>query len=123
MPPRVLLVDDNESFLADARRLLEAEGVPVLGVASTGAEAASLSASLAPDVALVDVMLAAESGFEVAQQIVDRAPGTDVILISTHAEDDFIELISASPARGFVQKSELSAAAIRRCSVRRNRGK
>jgi hypothetical protein len=38
---------------------------------------------------------------------------SEVILISSHAEDDFAELIAASPVRGFVPKSELSAHAIR----------
>jgi hypothetical protein len=37
-----------------------------------------------------------------------------VILISTHAEDDFAELIADSPAAGFISKSELSADAIHR---------
>jgi hypothetical protein len=37
-----------------------------------------------------------------------------VILISTHAEADFADLIAQTPAAGFVPKSELSAAAIRR---------
>jgi hypothetical protein len=36
-----------------------------------------------------------------------------VILISTHAEDDFADLIAASPAVGFLSKAELSADAIR----------
>jgi hypothetical protein len=36
-----------------------------------------------------------------------------VILISTHAEDDYLDLITASPALGFLSKSALSARAIR----------
>jgi two-component system, NarL family, nitrate/nitrite response regulator NarL len=37
-----------------------------------------------------------------------------VILISTHTEDDYADLIAETPAAGFVPKSELSALAIRK---------
>jgi cobalamin synthase len=42
------------------------------------------------------------------------AAAAPVILISTHAEQDYAELIAASPAVGFLAKAALSAAAIRR---------
>jgi len=41
------------------------------------------------------------------------ASGPRLILISTHAEQDYADLIAASPAVGFLPKSALSAAAIR----------
>jgi hypothetical protein len=37
-----------------------------------------------------------------------------VILISTHSEEDFADLIAASPAVGFLSKAALTAEAIRR---------
>ena len=40
--------------------------------------------------------------------------GPVIILISTHAEADFADLIQEAPVAGFVPKSELSASAIRR---------
>lgn len=48
---------------------------------------------------------------DVARRLTDGGP--PVILISTHSGDDFQELISASPARGYLPKSALSARAIR----------
>jgi two-component system nitrate/nitrite response regulator NarL len=114
MPLRVLIVDDNASFLRAARGLLEAEGVSVVGVACTGLEAHTLAGRLAPDVILVDISLAGESGFDVARRLTELpAAGTAVILISTRAEADFADLIAASPALGFLSKSELAAAPIR----------
>jgi two-component system nitrate/nitrite response regulator NarL len=110
--PRILIVDDNPSFLAAARSLLEAEGLPVVGLACTGSEAVELCTTLGPDVALVDVTLSGESGFEVTRLLARDAPGTELILISTHDERDYLELIADSPARGFLAKSELSAVAI-----------
>lgn len=64
---------------------------------------------------LIDITLAGESGFELAQRLAEQRRGTAVvILISTHPQVDFADLIDESPAAGFLPKSELSADAIRR---------
>ncbi|MET7699055.1 MULTISPECIES: LytR/AlgR family response regulator transcription factor [unclassified Streptomyces] len=113
MSMRCLLVDDSARFLEAARTLLERDGVEVVGVASTGAEALARAAELAPDVVLLDIELSdGESGFEVAERLT-RSVSANVILISTHPQDDLHELVAASPARGFLHKSLLSARAIR----------
>jgi CheY-like chemotaxis protein len=116
MALRTLIVDDNAAFLDAARALLEREGLAVVGVASTTAEALERSEELQPDVVLVDIMLGRESGFALTRHLVldDRNGGPRVILISTHAEADFADLIAASPAAGFLPKSELSLDAIAR---------
>jgi DNA-binding NarL/FixJ family response regulator len=116
MALRVLIIDDNHSFLEAARSLLEREGLAVVGVASTTAEAMRQDDELRPEVALVDITLGAESGFVLARGLSenDRDDRLTVILVSTHAEADFAELIAGSPAKGFLPKSELSAEAIRR---------
>ena len=86
-----------------------------MGLASTSAEAMRRSAELHPDVVLIDITLAGESGFELARQLSawDNNAAA-LILISTHAQADLADLIADSPAAGFVPKSELSADAIRR---------
>jgi CheY-like chemotaxis protein len=112
---RCLIVDDNPRFLEAARGLLEREGVAVVGTASTSAEAAQRVDELRPDVALVDIDLGGESGFDVARQLHanrHEAP-LRIILISTHAEQDYADLIAASPAVGFLAKTALSVRAIR----------
>ena len=111
---RCLIIDDNASFLGAARTLLEREGILVVGEASTGAEALELAADLRPDVTLVDIDLGGESGFDLAESLAGD-PGrfsTSVILVSTHAERDFADLIADRPADGFLAKSELSAAGV-----------
>jgi DNA-binding NarL/FixJ family response regulator len=111
-----LIVDDNASFLEAARALLERQGVTVVGVATTGAEGLKGSEELAPDVILVDIDLGSESGFTVAREMADRAAGAsaNVIFISTHAQEDFADLVADSGAVGFLAKSELSREAIER---------
>ena len=110
---RCLIVDDSPHFLAAARTLLERQGFEVAGVASTGAEALQKAVELHPDVTLVDINLGGESGFEVARRLRAGADPAPVILISTQGEDDYIDLIRASPALGFLPKTTLSGHAIR----------
>ena len=112
---RCLIVDDSPRFLAAARGLLERQGVAVVGVASSSAEALQRAEQLLPDVTLLDIDLGGESGLELARRLhgqAGRVPAP-VILISTHAEQDYAELIAASPAIGFLPKTALSADAIR----------
>ena len=122
MPLRSLLVDDNDAFLKAASVLLEREGLTVVGVASSIAEALRQARALQPDVILVDIGLGDESGFDLAQLLAQdgQGGGAEVILISACAEADFAELIAESPAAGFLAKSDLSALQIGRILGRRS---
>jgi DNA-binding NarL/FixJ family response regulator len=115
MALRCLLVDDSPGFLEAARVLLGRQGVEIVGAASAGAEAIRLAGELQPDVVLVDIDLGGESGFELARRLTRETSlqPSSVILISTHSESDFADLIEESPAIGFLSKSHLSANAIR----------
>jgi DNA-binding NarL/FixJ family response regulator len=110
----VLIVDDNQTFLDAASDLLERQGVRIVGLAATSAEALRQSAELCPEVMLIDISLSGESGFELARRLTAQRPGEAVvILISTHSQADFADLITESPAAGFMPKSELSVDRIR----------
>ena len=113
MALRCLIVDDNAGFVEAARALLEREGVAIVAVASTSAEALERAREVRPDVALVDIDLGDESGLDLARQLV-RADleRLRVVLISTYPEADFADVVAASPAVGFVAKPALSARAI-----------
>ena len=112
MGRRCLIVDDNPGFLKAARDLLGRQGVEIVAVASTSAEALALLAELRPELVLVDVDLGPESGLELARRIVAGDVPAQVILISAYAETDLHELIETSPAVGFLSKGALSGAAI-----------
>jgi DNA-binding NarL/FixJ family response regulator len=66
-------------------------------------------------VALVDIDLGDESGFDVARRLAGAGGSalSPVVLISAYPEGDFAELIAASPALGFLAKSNVSAESIR----------
>ena len=109
---RCLLVDDDATFLQTAQSVLARDGVTVAGTASCSAEAARKVTALRPDVAVVDIRLGAENGFDVARDLATQ--GITVIMTSSSAEADYADLIAESPAAGFLGKAELSAARIQR---------
>ena len=110
---RSLIVDDNETFVASARRLLESQGVEIVGTATRSSEALDLVAALSPDLALVDVELGEEDGVALAGELRLRSPETRVVLISTYGRDEMQDLISTSSAVGFLPKTRLSGDAVR----------
>jgi DNA-binding NarL/FixJ family response regulator len=114
MNRRCLIVDDNDVYLSEARKLLERQGMSVVGVASTSSDAVVIAESERPDIALVDVDLGAESGLDVACALAACRDPVPVILISAYAESDLRELLADSPAVGFLSKSVLSRTAIDR---------
>jgi DNA-binding NarL/FixJ family response regulator len=115
MSLRLLIVDDNATFLEAATRALEADGLQVVGVASTTAEALAREQELRPDVILVDVNLGGENGAELACLL--SSPATTgpsrVIMISTYPAQDVVDLVEALPGVGFLPKSRLSGSAVR----------
>lgn len=114
MALRCLIVDDNVGFLQSARVLLEREGMNIVAVTSTGEDALRHTEEGRPDVVLVDVDLGGENGLDVVRRLhVHLGSSTPhLILISIHAAADLADLVAASPAVGFISKSQLSARAI-----------
>jgi DNA-binding NarL/FixJ family response regulator len=110
-----LIVDDSPRFGEEARSLLEQEGLSVVGFATSGDEAVRLATEFAPDLALVDISLGAESGFDVAARLADleSAAPPEIIFVSMYDEHEFSVRIAASAALGFIPKTQLSAARIR----------
>ena len=109
---RCLVVDDSETFLASAARLLESQGVQVVGCASSTRDAMRMTADSAPDVALVDVELGAEDGLELARALLAAPQPTPVILISAYGFEDLPDLLGETRIR-FLPKTSLGASAIR----------
>src|SRR5438445_12553256 len=69
MALRCRLVDDSTHFLDAASKLLERQGLAVVGTAATSAEALALVRELEPDVTMVDIDLNGESGFDLVWRL------------------------------------------------------
>lgn len=111
---RCVIVDDSPGFIGVARTLLEREGASVVGVAETSEAALRQVVELEPDVTLLDVNLAGESGFDLARRLV-REAGVDpgrIVMVSTQSADDLADLVADAPVAGFLPKHALSLARI-----------
>jgi two-component system, NarL family, nitrate/nitrite response regulator NarL len=111
MSLRCLIVDDSKEFLASATRLLDSQGVEVVGVAVGYADGLRVAEELVPDIALVDVDLGEEDGIQLARELKSRVPTTRTILISAHGLDD-LDLAEAGAGVAFLPKNELNADAL-----------
>jgi DNA-binding NarL/FixJ family response regulator len=112
MPATVLIVDDHATFRALARRMLEAGGYDVVGEAEDGASAIAQVARLRPSLVLLDVQLPDLDGFAVAERLMTEDHPPAIVLTSSRDASAYRRRLAASPARGFVAKSELTAPAL-----------
>ncbi len=110
----VLIVDDNASFRAAVRAVLETGGYTVAGEAGSGAAAVTLAARVRPDVVLLDIGLPDIDGFTVCRDLRVAVPAAVIVLCSVRDADQYGEAIARSPASGFLPKSRLSAAELSR---------
>ena len=110
--PRIVIVDDDPSFLAGARVLLESEGFEVVGEALNGLDGVAAATRLDPDIVLVDVNLPDIDGFEVVERLTEGGDGPPVVLTSIRSAGDFGSLIEKSRARAFITKADLTGEAL-----------
>jgi DNA-binding NarL/FixJ family response regulator len=107
-----LIVDDHPSFRQQARALLESEGLTVIGEADDGVSALRAVRELRPDVVLLDIGLPDIDGFAIAERLASEAAAPRVVLISSREAATYGPRLAMSRTRGFIQKDELSAAAL-----------
>jgi CheY-like chemotaxis protein len=112
MRPRIVIVDDDPTFLRTVRRLLEAQGFAVVGEALNGLDAVAVATELAPDLVLVDVNLPDIDGFEVVKRLADGGRSPPVVLTSIRSALDFGSLIESSSARAFITKADITGDAL-----------
>ena len=104
-PTTVLLVDDQAVIRKGIRVLLDqSPGILVVGEARDGVEGVAMTRRLDPDVVLMDIGMPNMNGFEATRQIRAVAPRCRVLILSAHADDDYIERVTAMGAAGYVLK-------------------
>jgi DNA-binding NarL/FixJ family response regulator len=102
---RVLLVDDHEVVRLGLKSLLERHPqFEVVAEAGSAREAMEQVASLKPDVVLMDIRLPGTSGIEACEEIVNKYPGTRVIMLTSYAEDEMLFSAIRAGASGYILK-------------------
>jgi two-component system, NarL family, response regulator NreC len=102
---RVLLADDHTLMRRGLRLIVEHQpDLLVVGEAEDGRQGVALSASLKPDVAVLDIGMPSLNGIEAAKQIADGESGTAVVILSMHADETYILRALKAGARGYLLK-------------------
>ncbi|WP_432143932.1 response regulator transcription factor [Streptomyces sp. bgisy084] len=102
---RVVVADDQTVVREGIVMLLGLlPGIEVVGSAADGAEAVRLVAELAPDVVLMDLRMPRCDGVEATRRIRLEHPGTQVVVLTTYADDDSLFPALQAGARGYLTK-------------------
>ena len=102
---RVMLVDDHEVVRDGIKALLEAqEDLSVVAEAGSVAEAVREAARVRPDVVVMDVRLADGSGIEATREIRAQRPETQVLMLTSFADDEALFASIMAGAAGYVLK-------------------
>src|SRR5947208_11068294 len=102
---RVMLVDDHEVVRNGLRAMLEAAGeMRVVAEAGAVADAIAQAERTQPDVVVMDVRLAGGSGIEATREIRARRPETQVLMLTSFADDEALFASIMAGASGYVLK-------------------
>ncbi len=101
----VLLVEDHTVVREGIRNLLELESdIRITGEARDGRQAVALAAELRPDVILMDIAMPNLNGLAATRQILAREPSAQVLILSAHSDDAYVEGAASAGALGFLLK-------------------
>ncbi len=118
---RLVIADDHRLFRLGLRQLLERQpGVRVVGEAATGLEAVAAAAAHHPDILLLDVSMPELNGIEAARRVHEETPGTQVIILSMHADRRYVTEALRAGARGYLLKNSTPEEVLR--AIRRVAG-
>jgi DNA-binding NarL/FixJ family response regulator len=107
---RVLLADDHVLVRAGIRALIEKiPNVEVVGEAGTGREALELVKSKLPNLVLMDIAMAELGGLEALTRVTKDFPSVKVIILSAHANEEYVIRALRSGAAGYMLKDAATA--------------
>ena len=110
-PLQILIADDSEFMRIAYKRILESQSnFRVVAMASNGEEAVQKAAESAPDVAILDIRMPKVDGIKVAHEILQRRPGTGIVIISAYDDLSFVAdlMRGGSGRKAYLLKNSLS---------------
>jgi DNA-binding NarL/FixJ family response regulator len=107
---RLVLVDDHRLLRAGLRELLRnTAGMEIVGEAGSGDEALSLIETLSPDVLVTDIGMPGISGIELAERACQMSPGLRVLMLTMHANEEYVYQAFRAGATGYLLKDSTAA--------------
>lgn len=105
VPLRVMIVDDHEVVRNGIKALLEGESdISVIAEAAGVKESIERAEWARPDIIVMDVQLADGSGIEATREIRAKLPKTQVLMLTTFADDEALFASIMAGAAGYVLK-------------------
>jgi DNA-binding NarL/FixJ family response regulator len=104
---RILIVDDDTSFLGLAAELLAERGFDVVGQAKDADQALAATIGERPDGILLDINLPGRDGFATAAALSEACPSARIVLTSADVQHVAGEILEGCSADAFVPKEEL----------------
>ena len=105
MAIRILLADDHPIVRQGLKLLLGREGLAVVAEAADGRDALKQAEEIQPEVALLDLAMPGLNGLDAARQIMQVSPQTKTIILTQHAEEQYILEALRAGVHGYVQKT------------------
>ena len=104
-PVRVLIVDDHPMVAEGIEAILETyEDVEVVGTLSNGRDAIDRVDELNPDVILLDLNMPGVTGLSATELILEKRPGTRILILSMHDSPEYIGTAMSHGAKGYILK-------------------
>lgn len=119
MTIRLMLADDHRMLREGLSRSMSEHGFDVVGEARDGVEAVNMAYALMPDVVLMDVSMPEMDGVEACRQVRLAVPGTKVVMLTMHADQEVLANAIRAGACGYLVKdcsTEEIAGAVRMAS-------
>jgi len=108
-PFRILVAEDDESFLGAIALLLEQDDRFVLaGTARNGEEAVALAEELAPDAVVLDIEMPVLDGVAAARQLRAVSPRLPIVAVSGHDYEERVLEIRQAGADDYVRKARMA---------------
>src|SRR5258708_31179926 len=105
----ILLADDHLMVREGLKALLEAQGLQVVGEASTDQEALEKSCALHPDIAVLDLSMPTLGGLEASRAIRSACPSVRTIALTVHREEQYVLAALGVGFTGYVLKSQAAS--------------
>jgi DNA-binding NarL/FixJ family response regulator len=104
----VVLADDHALVRHGFRKILEDDNfIRVVGEASNGVEAIEMAERLKPKVVVMDLAMPQLDGVQATKEIVKNVPGTAVLILSMHSDDNYIRNALDAGAKGYLLKNAI----------------